>query len=170
KEFGMYMTLGAKKHKVIRLMILETIIIGITSLLIGILVGTGLAQVIGKLLMKQLDFTADGYQAIYVPSISVTCIFFCLLFILSAIMNSLKLLGTSILNLVHGDTHADSIIIKGKMTGIVAILSLILLGIGYLSMFYFEKLREAGIVIAILQQQLERICSSRHFSHYLLRG
>src|SRR5699024_2897499 len=58
--------------------------------------------------------------------------------------------GTSILNLVHGDTHADSIIIKGKMTGIVAILSLILLGIGYLSMFYFEKLREAGIVIAML--------------------
>src|SRR5699024_4979897 len=105
--FGMYMTLGKKIHKVIRLMFLETIIIGITSLLIGILVGTGLAQVIGKLLMKQLDFTADGYQAIYVPSISVTCIFFCLLFILSAIMNSLKLLGTSILNLVHGDTHAD---------------------------------------------------------------
>ncbi|HLR52704.1 MAG TPA: ABC transporter permease, partial [Candidatus Avamphibacillus sp.] len=150
KEFGMYMTLGAKKHKVIRLMFLETIITGATSLLIGILVGTGLAQVIGKLLMKQLDFTADGYQALYVPSISVTCIFFCLLFILSAMMNSLKLLRTSILNLVHGDTHADSIIIKGKMTGIVAILSLILLGIGYLSMFYFDKLREAGIMIAML--------------------
>lgn len=150
KEFGMYMTLGAKKHKVIRLMFLETIIIGVSSLLIGILVGTGLAQVIGKLLMNQLDFTANGYQALYVPSISVTCIFFCLLFILSAIMNSIKLLRTSILNLVHGDTHADSIIIKGKMTGIVAILSLILLGIGYLSMFYFDKLREAGIVIAML--------------------
>lgn len=150
KEFGMYMTLGAKKHKVIRLMFLETIIIGVTSLLIGILVGTGLAQVIGKLLMKQLDFTAEGYQALYVPSISVTCIFFCLLFILSAMMNSLTLLRTSILDLVHGDTHADSIIVKGRMTGVVALFSLILLGIGYLSMFYFDKLREAGVVIAML--------------------
>lgn len=150
KEFGMYMTLGAKKHKVIRLMFIETIIIGATSLLIGILVGTGLAQVIGKLLMMQLDFTANGYQALYVPSISVTCIFFCLLFILSAIMNSLTLLRTSILELVHGDTHADSIIIKGKMTGIVALFSLILLGIGYASMFYLDKLKESGIMIAML--------------------
>src|SRR5699024_12560008 len=40
KEFGMYMTLGAKKHKVICLMLLETIIIDITSLLIGFLVET----------------------------------------------------------------------------------------------------------------------------------
>src|SRR5699024_9141919 len=95
-------------------------------------------------------FTAEGYQALYVPSISVTCIFFCLLFILSAMMNSLTLLRTSILDLVHGDTHADSIIMKGKMTGIVAIFSLILLGIGYLSMFYFDKLKESGIMIAML--------------------
>lgn len=150
KEFGMYMTLGAKKNKVIRLMFIETIVIGATSLLIGILVGTGLAQVIGKLLMMQLDFTANGYQALYVPSISVTCIFFCLLFILSAIMNSLTLLRTSILELVHGDTNADSIIIKGKMTGIVALFSLILLGIGYASMFYLDKLKESGIMIAML--------------------
>lgn len=150
KEFGMYMTLGAKKHKVIRLMFLETIIIGVISLLIGILVGTGLAQVIGKLLMKQLDFISNGYQALYVPSILVTCIFFCLLFTLSAIMNSLTLLRTSILELVHGDTHADSIIIKGKMTGIVALFSLILLGIGYASMIYLDKLKESGIMIAML--------------------
>src|SRR5690625_5757737 len=121
----MNITKRAKKQKYIRLIFLETIIIGATSLLIGILVGTGLAQVIGKLLMKQLDFTASGYQALYVPSILVTCIFFCLLFILSAMMNSLKLLRTPILMLVHGDTHADSIIIKRKMTGIVVFLSLI---------------------------------------------
>lgn len=150
KEFGVYMTLGAKKHKVIRIMFLETIIIGATSLLIGILVGAGLAQVIGKLLMGQLDFPAEGYQALYVPSISVTCIFFCLLFILSAIMNSLTLLRTSILELVHGDTRADSSIVKGKMTGIVAFFSIILLGTGYLSMFNLDKLKESGIMIAML--------------------
>src|SRR5690625_1692898 len=65
-------------------------------------------------------------------------------------MNSFTLLRTSILRLVHGDTHADPIIIKGKMTGIVAILSLILLGIGYASMIYLDKLKESGIMIAML--------------------
>ncbi|RJS50270.1 ABC transporter permease [Bacillus sp. PK3_68] len=150
KEFGMYMTLGAKKNKITLLMFIETIIIGTVSLVIGISVGSGLAQGIGKLLMKQLDFTANGYQAIYVPSMTVTCIFFFLLFILSAIMNSIKLSRISILQLVHGDTYADSIIIKGKMTGIVALFSLILLGMGYASMVYLENLKESRVMIAML--------------------
>lgn len=150
KEFGMYITLGAKKNKIILLMFIEIIIIGAASLLIGILVGSGLAQGIGKLLMKQLDFTANGYHAIYIPSMTVTFIFFCLLFILSAIINSIKLSRISILQLVHGDTYADSILIKGKMTGIVALFSLILLGIGYASMVYLEKLKLLGIMIAML--------------------
>lgn len=150
KEFGMYMTLGAKRNKITLLMFMETIMIGAASLVIGIIVGSGLAQGIGKLLMEQLDFTAHGYQALYFPSMTVTCIFFCLLFLLSAIMNSLKLSRISILQLVHGDTYADSIIIKGKMTGIIALFSLILLGIGYASMVYMDQLKESGIMIAML--------------------
>ena len=72
----MYMMLGAKKHKITLLMFIETIIIGIVSLIIGIAVGVGLAQGIGQLLMKQLEFTSGGYQAFYVPSLTVTCLFF----------------------------------------------------------------------------------------------
>src|SRR5699024_6195935 len=92
----------------------------------------------------------DGYQALYVPSSSVRCNFSCMLFMLSAMMNSMKLLRPSILNLLHADTHAECIMNKGKMTVSVPILSLILLGIGYLCMFYFDKLREAVIMIAML--------------------
>ncbi|WP_153044577.1 FtsX-like permease family protein, partial [Bacillus cereus] len=35
KELGMYMMLGAKKHKVIFLMFIETIVLGAASLVIG---------------------------------------------------------------------------------------------------------------------------------------
>jgi len=150
KEFGMYMMLGAKKHKVTLLMFMETIIIGAASLVIGITVGIGLAQGIGKLLMKQLDFTASGYQGFYVPSMVVTCIFFFVLFILSAIMNSMKLSSISVLQLVHADTHAEKVLVKGKMTGVVAFFSILLLGTGYASMIYLNKLKESGIVIAMI--------------------
>ncbi|MCU4991514.1 FtsX-like permease family protein [Bacillus cereus] len=149
KEFGMYMTLGAKKSKIAMLMFIETIVIGIVSLVIGITLGIGLAQVIGKLLMKQLDFTANGYEVIYVPSITITCTFFFILFVLSAIMNSIKLSSISVLQLVHADASAERTIIKGKWTGILSILSIILLGSGYTSMVYMEKLREGGIIIAM---------------------
>ncbi|AZJ24279.1 ABC transporter permease (plasmid) [Bacillus wiedmannii bv. thuringiensis] len=150
KEFGMYMMLGAKKQKITFLMFVETIIIGAVSLVVGITLGIGLSQGIGKLLMKQLDFTASGYQAFYVPSMLVTCMFFLVLFMLSAIMNSVKLSRISVLQLVHAGASAERTMIKGKWTGIVSFLAIILLGIGYVSMIYMNKLKEQGPMIAML--------------------
>ncbi|HDR7623251.1 TPA: ABC transporter permease [Bacillus mycoides] len=150
KEFGMYMMLGAKKHKVTLLMFIETIVLGAASLAIGLTVGVGLAEGIGQLLMKQLEFAGEGYKAFYLPSMTVTCIFFFALFVLSAIMNSIKLSRISVLQLVHADAQTERVAVKGKMTGVVAILAVILLGIGYASMIYMEKLREMGILIALI--------------------
>ncbi|MFP3413619.1 ABC transporter permease [Bacillus sp. SIMBA_074] len=150
KEFGMYMMLGAKKHKVTLLMFIETIVLGAASLVIGIAVGVGLAGGIGQLLMKQLEFSGDGYKAFYIPSMTITCIFFFALFVLSAMMNSIKLSRISVLQLVHADAQTERVAVKGKMTGVVAFLAVILLGIGYASMIYMEKLKEMGIIIALI--------------------
>ncbi|MFZ7935177.1 ABC transporter permease [Bacillus thuringiensis] len=149
KEFGMYMMLGAKKHKITLLMFMETIIIGVASLVIGIAIGVGLAQGIGQLLIKQLEFTGGGYQAFYVPSMNTTCIFFFVLFIFSAIMNSIKLSSITVLQLVHADSNTDRVSVKGAKTVIFAVLGMILLAIGYASMIYMEKLRTNGIFIAL---------------------
>lgn len=46
KEFGMYMMLGAKKKKVTLIMFIETLIIGIASLVIGIIIGGILSKII----------------------------------------------------------------------------------------------------------------------------
>ncbi|PEX56790.1 FtsX-like permease family protein, partial [Bacillus cereus] len=150
KEFGMYMMLGAKKHKVTLLMFIETIVLGAASLAIGIAVGVGLAEGIGQLLMKQLEFAGEGYKAFYLPSMTVTCIFFFALFVLSAIMNSIKLSRISVLQLVHADAQTERVAVKGKKTVVVAFLAVILLGIGYASMIYMEKLKEMGILIALI--------------------
>ncbi|MDM5190423.1 FtsX-like permease family protein [Bacillus sp. DX4.1] len=150
KEFGMYMMLGAKKHKVTLLMFIETIVLGIASLVVGIVVGVGLAQGIGKLLMQQLEFTAGGYHAFYVPSTIVTCIFFLVLFVLSAIMNSIKLSRITVLQLVHADSKTDRVSVKGAKTVALAFVGIILLAIGYASMVYMDKLAQFGIIIALI--------------------
>ncbi|PFF72471.1 FtsX-like permease family protein [Bacillus thuringiensis] len=138
KEFGMYMMLGAKKHKVTLLMFIETIVLGAVSLAIGITVGVGLAEGIGQLLMKQLEFAGEGYKAFYLPSITITCVYFFVLFILSAIMNSIKLSRISVLQLVHADAQTERVAVKGKMTVVVAFLGILLLGIGYASLIYMS--------------------------------
>ncbi|EOO39617.1 ABC-type antimicrobial peptide transport system permease subunit [Bacillus sp. RC55] len=150
KEFGMYMMLGAKKYKVTLLMFLETIILGAASLVIGITSGVGLAEGIGQLLMKQLELTGEGYQALYIPSMVVTCIFFFALFVLSASMNSIKLSRISILQLVHAGAQTERGAVKGKMTVVVALLGLILLGIGYASLLYIPQAKNLGTVPTLM--------------------
>ncbi|ARJ22160.1 ABC transporter permease [Bacillus mycoides] len=150
KEFGMYMMLGAKKYKVTLLMFLETIILGAASLVIGITSGVGLAEGIGQLLMKQLELTGEGYQALYIPSMVVTCIFFFALFVLSGSMNSIKLSRISVLQLVHAGAQTERGAVKGKMTVVVALLGLILLGIGYASLLYIPQTKNLGTVPTLM--------------------
>ncbi|MFJ8217606.1 ABC transporter permease [Bacillus cereus] len=150
KEFGMYMVLGAKKHKITLLMFIETIVLGIVSLIVGVIVGIILAQGVGHLLMKELEFTGGGYHAFYVPSIIITFIFFIALFMLSAIMNGMKLARNSLLQLVHSNGHKERTPTKGKLTNIVALLSIILLAVGYASMIYMKELKESGFIIATI--------------------
>lgn len=150
KEFGMYMMLGAKKRKITVLMFIETIVIGFVSLVIGIALGIGLSQGIGQLLMKELEFTAGGYHAIYVPSIVVTCIFFLVLFMLSAISNSIKLSRVTVLQLVHSDVQAENSFVKGKKTFGISFLSIILLAIGYAAMVNMALLQQLGIIISLV--------------------
>ncbi|MEF7557436.1 ABC transporter permease [Bacillus thuringiensis] len=150
KEFGMYMMLGAKKYKITTLMFLETMILGIFSLIVGIFIGMGLSQGIGQLLIKQLDFPATGYKALYMPSISVTCIFFLILFTLSALLNSIKLSRITILQLVHGNSKTDRVTFGGANKIVIALFGLILLAIGYTSIIYINKLKQHGIIIALI--------------------
>ncbi|EOO60117.1 ABC transporter permease [Bacillus cereus VD196] len=149
KEFGMYMMLGAKKYKVIILMFIETIVLGVASLVIGVTIGIGLAQGIGKLLMQQLEFTAGGYQAFYMPSMIVTCIFFLVLFILSGIMNIIKLSRITVLQLFHVGSQVDRTSLKGRYIVFVAFFAIVLLTIGYAAMIHMNQLKQAGIIIAL---------------------
>lgn len=149
-EFGMYMMLGAKKHKISLLMFMETIVLGFISMVIGVAVGIGLAEGIGRLLMKELEFSSEGYHAFYIPSLVVTCIFFFALFLISAILNIVKMLRVTILQLIHADVQSDRIQIKGKKRIVQAIFSILLLAIGYAAMINMSRLQQFGVITALI--------------------
>ncbi|AOA00164.1 ABC transporter permease [Carnobacterium divergens] len=150
KEYGMYMTLGAKKKKIGKMMFIETMILGLASIVIGIVIGIGLSQVVGQLLMHQLDFNSPNYHALYVPAMLVTIIFYLILFIVSACVNLIKLSKLSALTLIHGETKADHIVLNPKKMTIQSIISLILLAIGYFMMIKIVTFQFIGIIVALI--------------------
>jgi len=148
RELGMYMTLGAKKHKVTQMMFFETFFIGIVSLVAGIAIGVGLAEGIAKVFMWQLDFSGGGFKAFYLSSLITTVIFYVILFFLTSGVNAFKIARRSVLELLHADRKQDEIKTKGSKTVIGVILAIILITIGYFAMMNMELLMQMGVILA----------------------
>ncbi|MET3293214.1 UNVERIFIED_CONTAM: putative ABC transport system permease protein [Brevibacillus sp. OAP136] len=148
KELGMYMMLGAKKGKVSQLLFLETLAVGILSLVIGSIVGVGLSSGVGRLLMSQLEIAPEGYQPFYMPSLLVTAVFFLVLFLLTSTVNAIKLARTTELNLITAEQQNDRVKAKGPLTIVVAALGLMLTAVGYYVLIHIKELQLLGFVIA----------------------
>lgn len=109
KELGMYMMLGAKKKKVAQLLFIETLGLGTVALIIGSAVGLVLASTVGNFLINGMDVSAKGYEAFYMPALLTTLLFFFVLFVVTGIVNSIRLLRKTELELIREDETQDTV-------------------------------------------------------------
>lgn len=147
KELGMYMVLGAKKGKISQILFMETLGMGLVSLVIGNTVGIGLASGIGKMLMNQLEISADGYHPFYLPALLMTSGFFLVLFLLTSTVNATRLARATELDLIRAEQQNDRVKSIGIGTILVALLGLALLAAGYYAIVYMELLQAIGFII-----------------------
>ncbi len=54
KEFGIYMTLGMSKKQISKILLVETIVIGLISLIVGLILGIALSQVMSIIVANML--------------------------------------------------------------------------------------------------------------------
>src|SRR5574344_845274 len=65
KEFGLYLTLGMSKRKVAIILILETLFIGLMSLVTGLILGLFMSQLLSLLTIKMFEINLSSYQFIF---------------------------------------------------------------------------------------------------------
>ncbi|UKK96693.1 FtsX-like permease family protein [Brevibacillus brevis] len=150
KELGMYMVLGAKKGKISQILFLETLTMGIISLVIGSLVGVALASGIGVLLMNLLEISTDGYYPFYLPAVWMTWGFFLILFIITSTINATRLARATELALIRAEQQNDQIKSKGIGAVLVAILGVILLALGYTCLHLIMYLQALGFIVGAI--------------------
>lgn len=150
KELGMYMVLGAKKRKISQILFWETLLMGVVSLVIGCVVGVGLAAGIGQLLTKQLGISAEGYYSFYLPAVFVTCGFFLVLFLLTSTINAIRLARATELDLIRAEQQNDIVKSRGFGTFVVALLGVALVAAGYYSLFHMRELQVLGFLIGAI--------------------
>ncbi|ARD07188.1 hypothetical protein B1745_06175 [Lactobacillus amylolyticus] len=76
KDYGTYMMLGARNSKIGRLIFTETIVVGLLAAVLGIIVGTGLTQVVSELLFSQLGLQIHRFFGFYVPAMLASTLMF----------------------------------------------------------------------------------------------
>ena len=149
KEYGMYLMLGAKKNKIRQMMTIELFSLGSLSVLLGIIGGMLFGQVATGSLMSKMGLTSNSYQAFSPLAILVTVIFFAILFLLAAIFNGMKFTRTPLLVLLKENEVGERSQKKPHFTFFLTLFSLVLLGIGYYSLWHLETIGFKGLVIAL---------------------
>lgn len=132
KELGLYTLLGMPKSKISRVLVMETFLIGLCSLLTGIIFGLLLSQLMCALTASLFAIPLD-YHFIYSSKATfLTIVSFSIIFLILMIFNTFILNKYKLIDLLRANEVSEDIKIKNiYVSFFLFILSVILLGADY---------------------------------------
>ena len=157
KEMGLYATLGMARRDVNRLLMRETLCIGIFSLAAGLLLGIFAAQILSLATAKLAGVSLMNYHfMISVKAVVLSILFFGILFFFVHLFNVKELNKMSLLDMLYADRKNETVS-EGNavVTVLLAIVSvaLILGGYGVLifkaDMGLFKVLGTGGLLLML---------------------
>ncbi|WP_342435309.1 ABC transporter permease [Lactiplantibacillus paraplantarum] len=150
RDYGLFMLVGARKSKVGQLIWLETLLVGVTATIVGILVGTGLTVGVSQILINSLGLTLHRFAAWYTPAAIATLLLYVGLFLIAGLFNLLALTKTPALKLLHSNDQPNRPQLKPARQLVEIVVGAIAIAVGYWSMANLKTLQLMGIGIALV--------------------
>ena len=153
KEFGIYMTLGMSKGKISKILVLETFLIGLLSLIVGLLLGCVLSQVMSVIVANM--FEADLTEFTFVISTNAifkTIIYFGIMYLLVMIFNTISVSRCKLIDLINANRKTETVKLKNPYLCIdIFIVAVAILGYSYYSVTVgVDNLRETWRIFLII--------------------
>ena len=125
KEFAIYLTLGMSKRKISRLLFFETLMIGIISLAVGLLIGIGASQLISILIGRLFEADMSKFQFVFSEKAFFdTILYFGLIYLIVIVFNTIIVGRLKIIDLLHGSKKSEKAFLKNPLLrAIVFVLS-----------------------------------------------
>src|SRR5574344_606506 len=115
KEFGLYLTLGMSKKKVTLILIVETILVGLISLGVGLLIGLFLSQLFSLLTIKMFDADLSKYQFIFsLTALKQTIIDFAIIYLLVILFDSISITRFKLVDLIMAQHKNEKIRVRSE--------------------------------------------------------
>ncbi len=133
KEFGIYMSLGMGRRQISKIILMETIFVGIISLAIGIVVGVFASQFMSVLVAKMFEADMSEFQFIFSRDACIkTCIYFAVMYVAVMIFNTFTVSKYKLINLLNAQKKNEKVKIKNPFLCIlVFIVAWAMLGYAY---------------------------------------
>lgn len=134
KEMGIYITLGMPKRKVSNILLLETVLIGIISLGIGLILGVVLSQGLSILTAKLFMGSMTSYQfAFSIDAVLKTILYFGIIFLLVMIFNTVIISKYKLIDLLNASKKNEKIKMRNPViSSIIFCLAVIFIVVAYI--------------------------------------
>lgn len=135
KEFGIYMTLGMGKRQISKIILLETILVGIISLAIGLVIGIFASQLMSILVGKLFEADMSKFEFVFsTDSCIKTCLYFAIMYIAVMLFNTITISRYKLINLLTAIKKNEKVKIKNPILSIIVFL----IGAGILGYAYYK--------------------------------
>jgi len=133
KEFGIYMTLGMGKRQISKIILLETMLVGMISLIVGLIVGVFASQFMSILVAKMFEADMSKFEFVFSQEACIkTIIYFAIMYIAVMIFNTISISRYKLINLLTAIKKNESVKLKNPIISIlIFIIGASILGYAY---------------------------------------
>lgn len=133
KEFGIYMLLGMSKRKISFLLLIETFLIGLISLVVGLLLGIFLSQVTSIFVANMFEADMTSFKFTFSESAMIkTIVYYGIIYFVVMIFNTIIINKNKLINLLQASKKQEKIRLKNPIICIILfILSVFMLSSSY---------------------------------------
>lgn len=133
KEFGIYLTLGMSKYKISRILFMETLLIGLLSLAVGLAAGVLVSQCMSVVVANLFDADMTRFRFVFSGAACLkTCGYFAIMYVLVMIFKSFNISRCRLVELIQADRKNERVKMKNPwVCTVVFLVAAALLGTAY---------------------------------------
>ena len=133
KEFGIYMTLGMENKQLSRLIFIETMLIGVVSLVVGVALGVLLSQGLSIFTAKLFKVNLVNFTFVFSKIAFIkTLACFGLIYLVVLIFNSFTIRKVKLIDLLTSEKKNESLKVKNIWISVITfVISIVMIGSAY---------------------------------------
>lgn len=140
KELGVYMILGMEKSKISIVLILETVLIAIVALAVGLLLGILGSQFMSIFTANLFEADLTKYKFIFSFDAAVKSVeYFAIIFLIVILFNAVVLHKAKLIDLLYGEKKNETPKIKSTLVSVILfVVSVAMLAVAYIVILQYN--------------------------------